>query len=971
MSHPAFSLIREAHIPEISSTVRHYRHIKTGAELISAINDDDNKSFGVAFQTPAFDDTGLPHILEHSVLAGSRKYQVKEPFVELIKTSLNTFVNAMTFPDMTIYPVASANLQDFYNLIEVYLDAVFYPLLTEQVFMQEGWHYEAESLDAPLTFKGVVFNEMKGYFSSPEVVLQDETKAYLMPDTPYANNSGGNPSKIPDLTYQQFKDYHATYYHPSNARFFFYGDDDPAERLRLVDAFIDGFSHQAIDATLPLQPRWDVPRDVVVAVDAGDADATSNKALMTVNWLLSEITNIRELNGLAILNHILIGTPASPLTVALLDSGLGEDLAGGGLDTYAREASFSIGMKGIVAADAPQIQELILDTLAALADDGIDPDTIRASLNTIEFDLREKNTGRFPRGLAAFIGILPIWLHGGDPVEAMAFEEQLSEVKQAYAENPQFFEGLIGQYFLQNNHRVTITLQPDPSVKPAREAAEIERLATMRDQLDATQLEKIIEDAALLHIAQGKPDDPAELAKLPTLTLGDLDRNIRIIPTEQLVSAGAPLLYHEIGTSGVVYLDLFFSMKGITREQVPYMGLFTKALTEIGTDTEDFIRLQNRIGAATGGIDFTALATLKADRSDTVMGVLVRAKSMTDQTQEMLDILSDILLTVNFDDKERFRQMVLEEKAQMEAYLGMIGHVLDSSRLAAKFSVIGWFGEQNGGVTQLFFVRELAERLDRDWDTIVATLNAIRAAIVNRATVVANVTLDREPFVAFAPQLEAFLNRLPHQPVVISDWGYVPDQQDEAFAVTTQVNFVGKAANLYDLGYTQHGSTTVILKHFNLTYLWTKIRVQGGAYGGRFGFDVTTGIGTFLSWQDPNIVPTLNNYDGSAEFLRTFEMTPEELEKAIIGAVGHVDAYLLPDAKGMAALMLWLTERSEALRQQTRDELFATTLEDFRAFADVMAKVAQQGIVVVTGSAEKLAEANSQLNGKLRILQLQ
>jgi Zn-dependent M16 (insulinase) family peptidase len=966
-----FELIREAYLGELSSTVRHYRHSKTGAELISVENADDNKSFGVAFQTPSPDDTGLPHILEHSVLAGSRKYPLKEPFVELIKTSLNTFVNAMTFPDMTIYPVASTNVKDFYNLIDVYMDAVFYPLITEKVFQQEGWHYETSDANHPLIYKGVVFNEMKGYFSTPEIVMQDEVKTYLLPDTPYANNSGGNPAVIPNLTYAQFKTYHETYYHPSNARFFFYGDDNPEERLRLVNDFIAEFERKHIDSTIPLQPRWQEPRKATLAVDAGDATADSKKGLMTMNWLLTEVTNNQDMMALGILNHILIGTPGSPLFVALMESGFGEDLAGGGLDTYAREASYSIGMKGIVAADSEKIENLILDTLGALADDGIDPDTIQASLNTIEFELREKNTGRFPRGLAAFITMLPVWLHGGDPIDAMAFEDDLQAVKQAYAQNPQLFETLIGKYFLQNPHRVTITMQPDPTVKEKREADEKQRLQEARANMNADDIAHIIKDVEILKAMQEAPDKPEDLAKLPTLTLADLERKIKTIPSETLTLADTTVLYHDLGTSGVAYLDLAFNLKTLPTQYVPFVSLFGKALTEMGTATQDFIQLQNRIGAKTGGIGVTEFASLTLNRQDSAIYLVLRAKAMTDQTAEMLDILKDILLTVNFDDQDRFLQMVLEDKAQFEAYLGLIGHQIDNTRLRAKFDTVGWFNEQNSGVSQLLFLRELANTVQHDWASVLNTLNDMRQLLMNRHSLIANITLDKEPWQAFAPQLEAFLGALPHQTSSLHTWQPSQMPAHEGFAVPTQVNFVGKGANLYDLGYTLSGSHNVILKHFNLTYLWTKIRVQGGAYGGTFNFNPISGVGTFLSWQDPNLVETLNNYDGSAEFLRTFEMTQEELEKAIIGAIGQVDAYLLPDAKGYVSLMNHLIGNSDELRQQRRDEIFATTLQDFRNFADVMQQVAHHGVVVVTGAPNKLQEANEQLTQKLTIVDLQ
>jgi hypothetical protein len=423
-----FELIRQQEIPELKTKASLFRHLKTGAELLSLENDDENKVFGITFRTPPADSTGVAHIMEHSVLCGSRKYPVKEPFVELIKGSLHTFVNAFTYPDKTCYPVASTNLQDFYNLIDVYLDAVFYPRLTPYTLQQEGWHYEIEKLDDPLAFKGVVFNEMKGAYSSPDRVLGEHSQHSIFPDNTYSVESGGHPKHIPDLTFEQFMAFHQTYYHPSNSYIFFYGDDKPEERLRMVDEYLQHFERAKIASEISLQPRFDQPRRFAHRYAAGAEADLGKKGMVTVNWLLTETTD-REINlAIKTLAHILVGTPASPLHKALIDSGLGEDVTGG-LESELRQMYFSTGLKGIAVADADKVESLIFDTLRKLADGGIDPQTIEASLNTIEFSLRENNTGSFPRGLALMLRALTNWLYGSDPLTPLAFETPLAAIK--------------------------------------------------------------------------------------------------------------------------------------------------------------------------------------------------------------------------------------------------------------------------------------------------------------------------------------------------------------------------------------------------------------------------------------------------------------------------------------------------------------------------------------------------------------
>ena len=544
-----FELIEERHIEEIDSKARLFRHARTGAELVSVENNDENKSFMISFKTPPDDDTGLPHIMEHSVLAGSRKYPVKEPFVEMYKTSLNTFLNAMTRSDSTVYPVASANLQDFYNLVDVYLDAVFYPRIDRKTLMRQGWHYETSDEDAPLDYKGVVFNEMKGYYSTPDILLSVETQAALLPDTPYANSSGGDPQAMPDLTYEQFKSFHETLYHPSNARIFFYGDDNPEDRLRRIDEFITEFKREEVDADLPLQESFDKPRFVTKPYDSGEFGADSNKAMVTVSWLLPEIHDHATMLQLKILSQALVGSSASPLRKALIDSGLGEDIVGGGFSSSNRQAVFSTGLKGIAADDAKQVETLILDTLGTLADDGLTPETIDAAINKIEFNLRERNSGGFPRGLVTAMQILPTWLHGGNPLNAIEFEDTLADIKAAYDDNPQHFENLIGEYFLDNPHRSTVVLTPDPEMGKRRDAKERDRLDKARAGMNAADIQQIMATQEQLRIEQDTPNTPEELATIPTLTLDDIEREITTVPTDISESHGATIYYHDLPTA--------------------------------------------------------------------------------------------------------------------------------------------------------------------------------------------------------------------------------------------------------------------------------------------------------------------------------------------------------------------------------------------------------------------------------------
>lgn len=965
-----FTLLEERTIPEINTLARLYKHERTGAELLSLINDDENKSFVVGFQTPPQDDTGLPHILEHSVLCGSRKYPVKDPFVQLLKSSLKTFLNAITFPDMTLYPVASTNLKDFYNLVDVYLDAVFYPLIAPETLMQEGWHYEAESADSPLSFKGVVFNEMKAAYSSPDRLLGEETSRALLPDTPYALSSGGDPAAIPELTYEQFKRFHETYYHPSNARIVFYGDDDPGERLRRIDEFLAEFEAMDVNGALPLQESFSEPRRVEVGYDAGEENQDGNKSLLATTWLLPEITDRQRALELSVLSHALISTPASPLRKALIDSGLGEGLAGSGLSTFQRQMSFGAGLKNIAYDSADEVETLILDTLREVAENGLDKATVEASLNTVEFSLRERNTGGFPRGLMSAIGVLPTWMHGGNPLEALGFEQRLDTLKSRLEGDERYFERMIDEYFLNNPHRVTVLLYPDPAVGEARDKAEKERLEQARASMNAEQLQEVLQTQEKLRELQETPDDPEDLAKIPSLTLDDIEREIKRVPQEITEQDGARLYYHEQPTSGVLYFDVAFDLRVLPAPYLPYVDLFGAALTRMGTDKESFVQLTQRIGSKTGGVGATGWTATLRNEDDYAAYLFVRGKTTSDKTQDLLDIFRDVLLTVNLDNRERFKQIVLERKAQMERSLPMAGHQIANSRIRAQYATADWADEQMAGANGLFFLRELAERVENDWERVANDLKFIRETLVNRSGMLVNVTAEAHQWQTFQPQLTAFLGELPVREAVRQPWERDELPPYEGLTMPLQVSFNAKGAKLSDFGYQRHGSQSVILKHMNMDYLWQHIRVQGGAYGGRATLSANSLVLTFLSWRDPNILGTLKSFDNAAQYLQSVQLSQEDLNNAIIGAIGAIDSYQLPDAKGFSALVRHILGYSDEQRQQFRDEVLSTTLEDFQRFGAVLEQVAQEGRVAVVSSPEALKAVNDELGGKFTLTRL-
>jgi len=951
-----FSLLREQAIPELNATAQYFIHKRTGARLLSVINGDENKVFSINFRTPPKDSTGVAHILEHCVLNGSEKYPVKEKFAEIGKGSMATFINAMTYPDKTCYPVASQNLQDFYNLIDVYMDSVFHPLITAQTLMQEGWHYELNDPSDPITYKGVVFNEMKGVYSSPDGILETIIMNSLFPRHTYGVDYGGDPRHIPDLTYENLRAFHANFYHPSNSFTYFYGNDDPEKRLRLMEDYLQSYKKIRVKSQTPLKMPFKRAKKTQYTYDVDQDVDTKRKHYLTVNWVLPDSLDPVMNLSLQILEHTLIGTSASPLKKALLDSGLGEDLAGIGLYSdmrQIRQAIFSAGLKGTRARDAKKIERLIFETLESLVRDGIDPDMIAAALNTIEFQLRENNTGPTPRGLSLMLRLLNTWLHEDDPIKLLAFDVHLNAIRAKLINDNRYFEKIIQTHLLDNHHRTILRLKPNPDHSLHLDEEERVRLSMVRKSLTEDQLGEIVQTTKNLRKQQETQDTEEALKTIPVLKLQDIDRSNKAIPIEVMDIQGVKVLFHDLFTGGILYLDLGFDLHTLPKELLPMAGIFARALLEMGTDTEDHVTLSQWIGKSTGGISSSTFASEVFGSNESLARLFLRGKATVEKSPELLNILKAVLLNTKLDNKERFRQIVLEERAGVESALVPRGLLYVNQRLQSQFSESGWAQDQLSGIGYLFALRDLERAIDRKWPSVLEKLEAVRARLVSRNAILCNVTVDAENWRAFSPQLASFLSVLPSRDAIFSAFDVQTSQLKEGLTIPAQVNYVGKGANLYDLGYKYDGSAIVINRYLRGAYLWNKIRVQGGAYGAFSIFDDITGVFNFVSYRDPNVDSTIDNYDGAGSFLKGLDLSYPgngELTKAIIAGIGELDRYQLPDARGYTSMIWHLTNRTDTLRQKIRDEIFSTNGDDFIAFGEVLERMAKSDSVVVMGS---------------------
>lgn len=949
-----FKEISREYLTELNGEAVIYEHIKTGGRVLSVINQDENKTFGISFRTPPENSTGLPHILEHSVLCGSRKYPVKEPFVELLKCSLQTFLNAMTYPDKTVYPVASPNEQDFRNLVGVYLDAVFFPNLTPNTLMQEGWHYVPEK-DGSLSYKGVVFNEMKGAYSSPDSLLYEYTQNSLFPDITYGLDSGGNPEVIPDLTFEEFMEFHNKYYHPSNAYAFFYGDDDPEHRLVMLDEYFSQFEMINPQSEVGLQTPFNTP--VALQKKYAASDDGNQKAMFTINFGISREREAMADLELSVLEEILIGLPSSPLRKALNDSGLGEDLAGVGLENELRQLYFSTGLKGINPEDAPKVEELVFSTMKKIAANGVDPEDLDAALNTIEFQLRENNTGSYPRGLSVMITAMTSWLYDGHPLEYLRYEKPLADLKDRIEKGEKIFEPIIEEIFLNNNYRSSVLMIPDSSIGEERESREKERLAAARSAMNEQEYESVVRKAEELQEEQESADSPEDLASIPRLKVSDLDREGKEIVCENKEN----LLFHDIDTNGIIYLDLAFDFSGLEDRLLPYLPVFGRALLQTGTASTDFVTMTRRMAAKTGGISPSTIVSPVHDNGEICSRFVLRGKATAERATDLLDIISELLLEASLDNRERIRQIVLESKARKEQSLVPSGHIMAATRMKARFNEAGLINELMNGISGLEFLRSLAERVENDFESVVADLEAIRSAIINKNSLLSNITLDEGTFSSLEQQISDMTAKLPAGKPGKVQRSMRSFPKAEGLCIPAQVNYVAKGTNVFEYGYEYSGAAHVISRYLRTGYLWDKVRVQGGAYGSFSMFDRTSGSLSFVSYRDPNLTRTLETYDGIAEHLNSLRINSDELEKAILGGIGEIDSYMLPDAKGYTSMVRHLVNEDAAFRQSIREQVLACSEQDFRDFAKAAQAVADHGDVVVLGSKKAMQDSGLDL----------
>ena len=958
-----FRLLKQQTVPEIDAKAYAFVHEKSGARLFFLENDDDNKVFSISFRTTPADDTGVAHIVEHSVLCGSRKYPLKEPFVELVKGSLNTFLNAMTFPDKTMYPVASRNDKDFQNLMDVYLDAVFYPSMKEtpEIFQQEGWHYEIDNAEEPLRYSGVVYNEMKGALSSPDDVLENKIMLSLYPDTTYGFESGGDPDALPTLPYEGFCAFHSRYYHPSNSYLYLYGALDIEERLSYLDReYLAAFDRIEPHSEIALQPSFSEMAREEGLYSISEGEKESEKTFLALSWLVGEADDAEAMLAIEILQHALWQTEAAPLKKVLMDAKLGKDVSASFEDAL-RQPYMSVIVTGSEADRADELCRLTEEAIKSLVEGGIDKTLLEASLNRIEFKAREADFGTFPKGLVYNIKIMNSWLYDADPALYLYYEELFKKMREGL--KGRYFEEVLEKYFLKNRHRSLVVLKPSKTLASERDAALAEELEKKKAALTPEAIERIIEMNRRLKERQESPETAEALATIPLLELKDIRREVEKLPLEEREIEGCKVLFSDLFTNGIAYINLYFDAQSVPQEHIPHLFLLTELLDAVDTESHTYAELSNLANLHTGGISYENSAAVRNGEPDSCMPMFrVRARAFCRKLPELFAFLSEVLTESKFTDKKRLEELCGQCRAILEARVMSASQRSMAARISSYLSPAGAYNEQ--AMLSLYsFLADLTDHFDERFEELSRTLASLLPLVFTKGGLTIGVTLSEDEYGSFGEEATKFCRRLPQEKAAPQSYSFDVRAKNEGILSSSRVQYVGKAANFLRLGFSYTGSMSVLETILRYDYFWTKIRVQGGAYG---AFTQLSRLGTlfFSSYRDPNLRETLDVFDKTADYLANFDVSDREMVKFIIGTISTLDVPLTPQLKGSAAQDRFFRQLTDDERQKTRDEILATRQEDVCALAAVVDACMKENILCVFGNEEKLKD-NADLFGSL------
>ena len=953
-----YEILDEHRVEDVQSDGFILRHKKSGARIAILSNNDDNKVFYIGFKTPPEDETGVPHIIEHTTLCGSKKFPVKDPFIELAKGSLNTFLNAMTYPDKTVYPVASCNDQDFKNLMDVYLDAVFNPNITkyEEIFKQEGWHYELTGKDDELKINGVVYNEMKGAYSSPDEVLSSQIYRSLFPDNTYSKDSGGNPEYIPKLTYEAYLDFYHKYYHPSNSYIYLYGDMDVVERLEWLDKeYLSLYDYKKVNSEINKQPAFDEIKNVETQYSITMDDSQENKTYLSYNRVVGDSLDEMLYQAFDVLDYALVSSPGAPVKQALIDAGIGDDVYGS-YDAGILQPVFSFVAKNANASQADEFESIIENTLKEVVKTGINKEALLAGINSSEFKFREADFGQFPKGLLFGLNCLDSWLF--DDMKPFIHLECLGTfAKLRKAVDTDYFEKLIQEYLLDNTHGSSVTVKPKRGLGNEREEALAKELSDYKASLSDEEIKKLIEDTEHLKKYQEEPSSDEDLRKLPMLTRADMKKNAMPFSNIEDELLDVKVVRHDIESNGIDYISFLFDADDFAQSELGYLGFFTNALGLVSTEKYSYTDLANATNIYTGGISTgTASHPDIKDRNNFVFKFEVKLKVLEKNLDKALELMEQMLLTSDFTDTKRLGELVAQIKARLQANLSSSGHLVAAMRSMSSFSRYALYQDELKGIAFYRSICRIEKELSESPKSVSDKLAAIAKKLFARNRMLISFTGNNEAYCNAKPSLEKVIAGFDKMSAVGNQAEVHFNTAKEAFIDASQIQYVAKTGDFICEGYEYTGALRLLRIILSYDYLWINVRVKGGAYGCMNTF-LRSGESYFVSYRDPNLSDTLDVYDRIPEYIKSFSPDERDMTKYIIGTFSALDTPMNPEAKGSRSLSAYLEGITYEQIQKERNEILNAQPEDIRRLADLVEAVLKKDSICVIGNENMIKES--------------
>ncbi len=948
-----FKLVEKKFVEEINAECLLFTHEKSGARLLKIANDDPNKMFNIAFKTAPENDYGMPHILEHSLLNGSKNFPVKSPFDVLMQGSLNTFLNAMTGSDITTFPVASMNNKDYFNLMHVYLDAVFNPMVIsdKRIFEQEGWHYELNSKDAPITYKGVVYNEMKGAYSSPARELNYHIYKILFPDNTYGVESGGYPTDIPKLTYENFVKFYKKYYHPSNSYIMLYGNADLNKELAFIDSeYLSKYDKLDEKIEIPLQKPFDKMKETEKTYAVPEGAPTENQTYLTLSFVAGESIDRSLCMTFDVLTQALVNHESAPLRLALQEAGIGKDVSAS--FDEAKQNVFQITVKNANPEDKDKFKEIVFNTLDKVSKEGFDKSMIQGIINRMEFNLKEGDSA--DKGLTYFMMAYQPWFFANDPFLGLEFNKPLSDVKKALSTD--LLQQTVKKYLISNPHSLLMVFKPEPGLQAKLDDETTNELKAYKASLSDAELDTLVDETKELIDYQKKEDSPEALATIPMLQLSDIDTNIEWYPVTEKTVSEVPVLHYNDFTNDILYVNLYFDMKTLPEDLIPYAQLLSSVLGKLSTENYSYGELGNQLNIYTGGFSTSASLYLKNQSDDQLLPkFVVSSKATIENSDKLFELVEEILNKSNFKETDRIKELITRLQSRIDANVKSNGINYAMTRLESYFSNSGMFHEQTGGLDYYRFITDISKNFDANSEDIENNLLKTAQLLFSKQNLVAGVTCEDKDYAAFSEGMGKLVATLPENDAVKNDWKFDLKKKDEGLLAASKVQYVIQGYDFSKLGYQYSGKMQVLKQVLSTDWLQNQVRVIGGAYGGYAGF-APNGNVYFASYRDPNLKGTLEIYAKTPDYLSNFEADNKTMTRFIIGTISGLDQPMVVSDKGALAFRRYFEKTTPEYKKAEREAVLTTTPDDIKSMSKLVEDILKQDAICVYGNEQKIKE---------------